>query len=358
MSNNPILRYFLIIIASIGTLGVFSIIIWREATMFGLLLKRKLIILLAIGMVLLVIISLLLSSTSLTGIEIFWLLLLRIVYISWVIVPIFVIRDIVSIWYKIPSFIMIGISLLYIGFGLYEGTTIKVTPLSLSSDLIKKEHKIAFISDFHVESIHNRRYIQRIVNHIKSIQPDFVLLGGDLMNTAKLDYVDAFLPFNQLQMPIYAILGNHDHMGDSGAITAIFTKTKIIPLRNTSVSLGDLQIVGIDDKSYRGSETLSGILKQSSIANKGQFTILLSHQPQKLAKLAGYPINLELAGHTHNGQFFPMNWIIRPLNDYVYGEYHLNDKTAFVSQGIGSWWAPIRIGTQSELVLISLVPKH
>jgi predicted MPP superfamily phosphohydrolase len=44
------------------------------------------------------------------------------------------------------------------------------------------------------------------------------------------------------------------------------------------------------------------------------------------------------------------------LNDYAYGEYHLNGMTAFVSQGIGSWWAPIRIGTQSEMVLITLSP--
>ena len=140
---------------------------------------------------------------------------------------------------------MIAISLLYIGFGIYKGTTIKVTPLSISNNLIKKDLKIIFISDFHVESIHNRGFIQRIVNHIKTIQPDVVLLGGDLMNTAKEDYVDAFLPFNQLQMPIYAILGNHDHMGNSGAITQLFEKTKIIPLKNQSIEIDGLQIVGI-----------------------------------------------------------------------------------------------------------------
>jgi predicted MPP superfamily phosphohydrolase len=44
------------------------------------------------------------------------------------------------------------------------------------------------------------------------------------------------------------------------------------------------------------------------------------------------------------------------LNDYAYGKYEYNDMIAFVSQGIGSWWAPIRIGTQSEMVLISLSP--
>ncbi|MEI6673354.1 MAG: hypothetical protein WCL02_08915 [bacterium] len=59
------------------------------------------------------------------------------------------------------------------------------------------------------------------------------------------------MPFNQLTMPVYATLGNHDHMGDSGAIDQIFRTTKIIPLRNQSILVSGLQIVGIDDKSYR-----------------------------------------------------------------------------------------------------------
>lgn len=324
--------------------------------MFGIFLKPEFVVLLAIGMVLLVITSILFSLTSWTGIEILWLLLLRIIYISWIIVPLVVIRDIMSIWYKIPSFIIIGILLLYIVFGIYKGITIKFTPLFISSDLVKEEHKIVFISDLHVESIHNSRYIQRIVNHIKSIQPDIVLLGGDLMNTAKEKYIDAFLPFDQLQIPIYAVLGNHDYMGSNSAIAQIFEKTKIKLLRNQSIKINELQIVWIDDKSRWEDKKLSEILEKSSITNSNEYTILLSHQPQDLAKLNGFPINLELAGHTHNGQFIPINRIVKAFNDYTYGEYRLDKMTAFVSQGIGSWWAPIRIGTQSELVIIDLKP--
>lgn len=163
-------------------------------------------------MIMLIFLSFLLSSTSWTALEIIGLLILWIIYISWVIVPLSIIRDIVSIWYKIPAFIMIGISLFYIGFGIYKGTNIKLTPLLISNELVKKNQKIVFISDFHVETIHNSKYIQKIVNNIKFIKPDIVLLGGDLMNTAKEDYVSAFLPFNQLEIPIYAILGNHDYI--------------------------------------------------------------------------------------------------------------------------------------------------
>lgn len=324
--------------------------------MFGILLRKRTIAFLSIGMILLAITSFLLSMSSWNAVEFFWLSLFRIVYISWVLIPVFVLRDILSLWYKIPSFIMIAISLVYIWFGVYKGTTIKITPLSISNTLIKKTEKIVFISDIHVEAIHNRWYVQSIVNKIKKINPDLVLIGWDLMNVAKLSYVDAFLPFDQLDMPIYATIWNHDHMGNSGAIFQIAEKTKIILLRNQSIEIDGLQIVGIDDKSYWWDKKLPEILAVSSIVNKDLFTILVSHQPQNLSKLIEYPINLELAGHTHNGQFIPMGRLIRRFNDYAYGEYHLNNMIAFVSQGIGSWWAPIRIGTQSELVLISLYP--
>ena len=335
-------------------LGIFAVIIRRESMMFGISLKPKIIIMLTIGMMWLMATSLFLTMSSWSSWEILWIILLWIIYSTWVLVPIVLLRDIISLRYKIPVLGMSIITILRLGLGIYKGTTIKITPLSIMSNQINKKYKIVFVSDMHIEAVHNRWYVQSIINHIKKLQPDIVIIGGDLMNTAKLKYVNAFLPFNQLDMPVYATLGNHDHMGKSDAIQQVFEKTKIIPLRNQSISIDGIQIVGIDDKSYRGNKKLPEILKESAIGDSGQFTILVSHEPENLKKLAGYPINLELAGHTHNGQFIPMNWIIRLFNDYSYGEYHLDTMTAFVSQGVGSWWAPIRIGTQSEIVLISL----
>ena len=335
-------------------LGIFGLIIWRGSNMLGISLKHKMIILLTIGMVAMMITSMALTNILWNNFEIVGIILLWIIYATWVLIPLIAVRDLVSIRYRISPLYMIIISMIWIGFGIYKGTVIKTTPLTISDSRIIKNQKIVFISDIHADAIHNIGYIQSIVNHIKNLQPDYVIIGGDLMNTAKTRYVNAFLPFNQLNMPIYATLGNHDHMGDSGAILEVFEKTKIIPLRNQSIESGGLQIVGIDDKSYRWNKKLPDILKESNIADNGKFTILISHEPENLSKLAGYPIDLELAWHTHNGQFIPMNRIIRLFNDYSYGEYHQKNMTAFVSQGIGSRWAPIRIGTQSELVLISL----
>lgn len=352
--SNPFSRILFISIALFVMRGIFLMIVWRGGVSFGVHLKPRMLLLLSLGLLGIVATSFSMNMFFWKSTEILWAVLLWIIYALWVISPLLIARDLISFWHKIPPIVMIILSVLWVGSGIYYGVTIRTTPLSLSNPALKKDHNIVFISDLHVESVRNRWYIQKIVDRIQKIKPDFVILGGDLMNTAKASYVEAFLPFNQLKMPVYATLGNHDNMGDSDAVLQIFEKTKIKVLRNQSVDIDGIQVVGIDDKSYRNSKKLFEILDESNIASDQAYTILISHQPQKLSKLAGYPIDLELAGHTHNGQFFPFSLIIPLLNDYSYWTYRENGMTAFVSQGIGTWWAPIRIGTQSELVLISL----
>jgi predicted MPP superfamily phosphohydrolase len=84
---------------------------------------------------------------------------------------------------------------------------------------------------------------------------------------------------------------------------------------------------------------------------------LITHQPINLEKLENYPIDLEVAWHTHRGQFYWIMEISRIVNDYLYWEYKLWDRTAFVTQWIWTWWLPFRLWTQSEMVLINLIKK-
>lgn len=342
-------------LAIVIMISIFVLIVWRGWVAFWFSFKNKTIFLLAIGLLLILMAGFFLSTSSSPPLEVVWLIFIWVIYLLWFISPLLIVRDIVSFFYTIPPMVMIGVSFLWLGFGLYYGTFhIQITPLTMVSNRLTNNYKIVFISDLHIEAIHNRQYVQTIVDRIERLQPDFVVIGGDLMNMSKPMYVDALLPFNQLEMPIYATLGNHDNMWDVTAVSDIAKKTHIILLRNQSVDIEELQLVGIDDKSYRWDKSLTTILQESNIVDNKAFTLLVSHQPQNLQKLTWYPIDLELAWHTHNGQFFPMSWIIRLFNDYAYGEYQFNGMTAFVSQGIGSWWAPFRLWTQREMVLISL----
>lgn len=357
--NNIFIRFVVLFLLAFFALGIFMLIVWRWSIAFWIVLKTRSLVFVSLFLIGVLIAGMFLSITSSTHfVEIIWLVLIGCIYILWFVSPLLIVKDIVSFWYKLSPMIMIILTWICLLLGVYYGTFhIKITPLTIASERIHKEYKIVFISDLHVEAIHNRWYIQSIVDRINMLHPDFVLIGGDLMNIWKTSYIDALLPLHQIKVPVYATLGNHDYMWNSGALLDIANKTHVILLRNQSIALDWLQIVGIDDKSYRWNKKLSEILQESNISDQNQFTLLISHQPQKLDKLVWYPIDLELAWHTHNGQFFPLSLLMSLFNDYAYGKYSAHGMTAFVSQWIGSWWAPLRLWTQRELVLITLQPK-
>lgn len=175
--------------------------------------------------------------------------------------------------------------------------------------------------------------------------PDLVLLGGDSINLPQPNYVHFFQAFQRLKMPVYGVIGNHDidFNGDTLLIDRVFKVGKIIPLRNQTIQLfDDLQLVGIDDKELWGNKHLKAILAETHMQDNGKYTILLSHRPYRLSKLAHTPVDLELAGHTHAGQIWGLKQFAEYLYDYVYGLYTWKQKKAFVSQGVGAI-TPIRL---------------
>jgi predicted MPP superfamily phosphohydrolase len=81
---------------------------------------------------------------------------------------------------------------------------------------------------------------------------------------------------------------------------------------------------------------------------------LLDHQPFKLEDAEKNGIDLQLSGHTHNGQFFPANLYVKSMFELGYGYLRKGKTQYYVSSGLGLWGPKYRIGTQSELVVINL----
>jgi hypothetical protein len=209
--------------------------------------------------------------------------------------------------------------------------TTKTTNLVLENTGLSRDYRFVFVSDFHAQALRHESYVQKIVDKIQALEPDFVLIGGDLLDRVKSEYIQAFLPFNQLDIPVYATLGNHEKIGKMPLDISLFEKTNIKFLRNQKIFFEDIQLVGIDDKSFWSGKNLADVLDESEIKD-ALYTILISHQPYKLSLMEKYPIDLQLAGHTHRGQFIPLSWIIGLFNDYAYGRYDENGKIVFVSQ--------------------------
>lgn len=352
--QNIIVRILFLILVTVVMLTIFSLITWRFGAIlwFNLTIKKS--ILIGFWLLLLFIFAMFLINSPRKSLEIIGTILLYIIYSIRIISPLIFVIDMVWFWYKIPLVFIIPSIIIWLWFGIYSGTQPQITPLNISDSRLSQDYKVAFISDMHVNILQHQSYVQSIVDRIQDLQVDFVIIAWDLMNIAKTDYVDAFLPFNQLDIQVFVTLWNHDNMWDKSAVDKLFQKTKIIPIRNQTIDWQSLQIVWIDDPSYRSGKDLSTIISQTQLNDQSKFTIFVTHQPIHLSKLSSYPIDLQLAWHTHNSQFIPLSWIIGLFNDYSYGLYHYWDQKAFVSQWIGARGAPIRIWTRSEIVLISL----
>jgi len=153
-------------------------------------------------------------------------------------------------------------------------------------------------------------------------------------------------------------MGNHDIMGDKDLFYSIQNLSPIKILANESIDFSGINLVGILDKSARKGESIDEVLHSFPLPTNNQFTIFLTHQPLTLDKIKEYPFDLELAGHTHRGQFYGLRKVVEWVNGYGYGRYDEYGKTAFVTQGIGTRGLPFRLGTQSEIVLLHLMPKN
>lgn len=271
------------------------------------------------------------------------------------------VEHIIATWYKINPRIIVWIIMLILWLWVYFSLHTKITYLNIETDKIHNDTKILFVSDIHAENVTKNFHINRIIETIKSEKPDFIIIAWDLMNKPNKTYINYFSAFKSVNnIPIFAVIGNHDVMWNSTIVNDIPENSWIVFLNNsvTHNDLLNIEIAGIIDKSIWKDKTFDEIMNQINFDNsENWFTILITHQPIALKKLENYPINLEVAWHTHRGQFFWMRKVVEWMNDYAYGEYKLWDRMAFVSQWIWTRWLPFRLWTQSEIVIINLKKK-
>jgi hypothetical protein len=174
------------------------------------------------------------------------------------------------------------------------------------------------------------------------------VLRGDLLSHLKLPY----LPEGN-----YAITGNHEYIGDLGKTLPYIESKGIRVLKDEVVSLGNgVQLVGRLDRSAiqgfgKGRASLDSLL---DMTDKTRPVILLDHQPYGLSDLAGTPVDLQLSGHTHNGQMWPITYITSKMFELSHGYGKFGNTHVIVSSGFGLWGPRMRLGTRPEIVVITL----
>lgn len=230
---------------------------------------------------------------------------------------------------------------------------ISVTLNNLPKDWQGK--KIVQISDTHLGSIYGPNFLRRQVTKINSLEPDLIVITGDLFDGtfSRLPEIANELSKLKAKEGIYFVSGNHDTYLGLDKVVSILEQTNIKFLRDEMINLNGLEIIGFDFNKFAGDD-LSRTIKNLSY-NSGAARLLLNHAPNDISLAKDLKVNLQLSGHSHRGQMFPMSFVTKLLyGKYQYGLHTEGTFNIYTSSGIGSWGPPIRTFNPAEIVLITL----
>ena len=224
-----------------------------------------------------------------------------------------------------------------------------------------KNLRIAAVSDIHIGSIIRKRSLKKLSVMIKDMKPDIVLLLGDIVDgeigpVLRGDLLQYFT-WPECTDGLYAITGNHEFIGGANRTIPYIEGKGIRILKDEMIILeGGIQLIGRIDRDsfrfYRKQRMPLGELMQHADTTKP--IILLDHQPFHLDETAKYGVDLQLSGHTHNGQLWPLNYVTRMIYELSYGYMKKGNTNFIVSSGYGLWGPRVRSGSRSEVLLINL----
>lgn len=261
------------------------------------------------------------------------------------------------------SWLLLALTLAISLFGFYRAFSPRIVNYDISiKDLPEfwEGKKIVHISDVHIGPIYREKFLSKVFDKINTLAPEAVFISGDFFDGMEADFSWLERPLAKLKAPkgIYYGFGNHDlYLGFDQVIKLVADKNLIV-LDNSLKIVEGLQIIGINYSFKRDFDLEKEILYQTGY-DKNKASILVFHSPKNtyLARKAG--IDLQLSGHTHDGQLFPFNFLAKIMHDgYGYGFF--NDGQEFnlvVSSGVGTWGPPMRTAARSEIVQITLRKK-
>ncbi len=257
---------------------------------------------------------------------------------------------------------------LFVGIILAVGTYNAIVPriVSYNVSIDKKagdmeKLKCAMISDVHLGDTIGRDRLHTAVEKINSLNPDIAVITGDLIDR-EIEPVKKANMLEELKglktrFGAYVIMGNHEYYSnDVEEITRMYEESGLVVLRDKYVKVNNsFYLVGREDfmadTSGYHRENLSNLLES---VDKSLPVIVLDHQPKDLSEARNEGVDLQLSGHTHGGQFFPISLVTSGMFEEDNGYLKDNNFNLIVSCGYGTWGPTVRIGSRSEVLDINI----
>ena len=259
------------------------------------------------------------------------------------------------------------VTAIVLGYGYYNIKQVVATTYDLDSEKINNL-KIIEIADLHMSTSLNLRELQTYCDQMSKEKADLIVLTGDIFdeNTPLEDMVNASITLASInnELGIYYVYGNHDNGSYEGAafgpeeIRENLEANGIVVLEDEVISLDKVNLIGRKDASFWGTNprlSSSDLLAMIPVDKQDNYTIMLDHQPLNLDENAALGVDLQLSGHTHGGQLFPMGIVQSLTSDtLIRGQRDIGDFIAITSSGMAGWRYPIKTGAPSEYVIVNI----
>ncbi len=262
-------------------------------------------------------------------------------------------------------------------YGMANADRLRVTDYAVTIEGTGEDMTVALLADLHLGYSTETAYIEQAVQAVNNMQADLVVIAGDIFDNEyeaipEPGRIAAALASLHSTYGVYACWGNHDVSEpilagftwdtadadkDDPRMEAFLRQAGITLLADEAVTLGNgVQLVGRKDPSRDkklGDDRLSpeALLEPLDPARP---VFVIDHQPKELDELAAAGADLDLSGHTHDGQMFPGNLIMPLIWDNPCGCLQVGGMYSVVTSGLGVWGPDMRVGTKSEIVRITV----
>lgn len=246
-------------------------------------------------------------------------------------------------------------------YGYFEAQDIRIERWKVRSSKITERIRIVQISDVHIGLLIRGERVRRIVEMVNRERPDIVVSTGDLVDGQinSLQGISNDLEKIRPRYGKFAITGNHEFYAGLKQAIEFTERSGFRVLRGDSITLAGINIAGVDDLAGKAYGLYLDVSEKDLLSqlSRERFTILLKHRPTVSRDYIGL-FDLQLSGHTHKGQFFPLSiitWLYYPVHA---GRMNITDNSyLYVSRGTGTWGPPIRFLSPPEITVIDLIPE-
>ncbi|GAA3220359.1 metallophosphoesterase [Pseudonocardia petroleophila] len=220
---------------------------------------------------------------------------------------------------------------------------------------------VAAISDIHLGPLVDGADVRGFVEMINGAAPDAVAVVGDLVDGSVADLGGYAAPLADIAAPTYFVTGNHEYYSGAAEWVEFLPSLGIRVLRNEreEIRRGDavLHIAGCDDRTAAASGVPGhGFDLDAALAGRDpeQPVVLLCHQPVMVDRAVRAGVDLQISGHTHGGQLWPVTQVALVDQPVLAGLVRFGPTWLYVTRGTGFWGPPVRVGSPPEITLLTL----